>query len=296
MHTTNTYSVTRKLDRSITCGFLKDPVVNPLDDALILTIKILIVLLAIIISTAAVGSEPIEQKSVKVSSIMGEKIVRLEDGRNIELSGIMIPQENKIKAAKILQDELFGKNVEIHANSEKVNRHGNIAAQLKSDDGIWAQKSLLEAGLGYVYPSLDNALFLKDLLGFERQAMQDKSGMWKDDGFRVLTTDEVEKNLLKYRNKFGIVEGKVKDVKKTKNRYYINFSEDWKTDFSITIVKTDFKNFKNVNLGSLIGSNIRVRGWIESRNGPFIRIADPSFIEVLSADNSSPPDRFSSLN
>ena len=66
-------------------------------------------------------------------------------------------------------------------------------------------------------------------------------------------------------------------------RYFLNFGEDYLTDFTVTIAPPDMRNFRSegVDLNALEGKRVRVRGWMESYNGPNMLISTPRAIEVL---------------
>ena len=55
------------------------------------------------------------------------------------------------------------------------------------------------------------------------------------------------------------------------------------TDFTVTVTPKDMRNFRaaKFDVKALAGKRVRVRGWIESYNGPEMEIATPAAIEVL---------------
>ena len=67
------------------------------------------------------------------------------------------------------------------------------------------------------------------------------------------------------------------------NTFYINFSRDWKTDFTVSVTSEKRLAFsrQGINLMGLNGKTIRVRGWVRNYNGPLIEITHPQQIEVL---------------
>ena len=88
--------------------------------------------------------------------------------------------------------------------------------------------------------------------------------------------------MLRRRSHFEIVEGSVTTVSRTKSAIYLNFGNDWKTDFTARIGKPvlDANPAFDQTLASLEGKTISVRGWIERRNGPMIDILDPAQITI----------------
>lgn len=64
---------------------------------------------------------------------------------------------------------------------------------------------------------------------------------------------------------------------------YLNFAEDWRADFTISIARKTAKAFEaaGLDLHALAGKRVRVRGWVERRNGPMIEATYPEQIELL---------------
>ena len=70
---------------------------------------------------------------------------------------------------------------------------------------------------------------------------------------------------------------------RVRNRIYLNFGEDYKTDFTISIDRTAWSMFTESGLDplSLEGKIVLVRGWIKDFNGPLIEVTHPEQIEIL---------------
>ena len=68
-----------------------------------------------------------------------------------------------------------------------------------------------------------------------------------------------------------------------RGRGYLNFGADYRTDFTISIAPRDLKRFPAEDrlLNGYRGRLVRVRGWLEWRNGPMINVTHPEQIEVL---------------
>jgi len=64
---------------------------------------------------------------------------------------------------------------------------------------------------------------------------------------------------------------------------YVNFAEDWRSDFTIMIERKSLAGFEaeGLDLGQLPGKRVRVRGWLEWWSGPMIAASHPDQIEVL---------------
>jgi hypothetical protein len=54
-------------------------------------------------------------------------------------------------------------------------------------------------------------------------------------------------------------------------RIYLNFADDWRSDFTISIEQdVPALAAAGIDLKGLAGKPVRVRGWIEWRNGPIL--------------------------
>jgi hypothetical protein len=126
---------------------------------------------------------------------------------------------------------------------------------------------------------------MPELLAHERVAREARIGLWSHAAYatrRALRPRAV----LRRRNTYQIVEGRVARVAPTKSRTYLNFGTDWRSDFTAGIdarlLRANPEWAKS--LAALEGRRIEVRGWIEYRNGPFINVEDPSQIETTDRD------------
>ncbi len=72
-------------------------------------------------------------------------------------------------------------------------------------------------------------------------------------------------------------------VKSRGGWYYINFTADWRSDFTIVVAARARRLFRvaGLDLAGLEGRRIRVRGWVKSYNGPMIEATHPEQIEVI---------------
>ena len=149
------------------------------------------------------------------------------------------------------------------------------------DDGMWIQQELLSEGWARVYTFPDNRQFADDLYAAEREARAAKRGIWADKIYAVRAPDPhlLERDI----GTFQIVEGRVTKAAKVRGRIYLNFGDDFRTDFTATIAP-DFANlFARAKLDplSLEGKIIRVRGYLRKYRGPEIELSHPEQIESV---------------
>ena len=114
----------------------------------------------------------------------------------------------------------------------------------------------------------------------KRRAREAKLGLWADPYYEVLNA-ETPKDALAYRGRF---EGKVASVRESGPTIYVNFGRRRTGDITVTILKRNERNFAaaGLDLRSLAGRRIRVRGWIEALGGEraWIEAERPEQIEM----------------
>lgn len=179
----------------------------------------------------------------------------------------------------VLEELTQGKTLTLAFGGQPMDRHGRLLAQLYDSEGTWIQGALLERGLARVYTFPDNRKLAAEMLALESRARAAKAGIWGDPFYAVRTPEEAAAEI----GTFQLVEGTVKDAATVRARSYLNFGDDWKTDFTI-VVGTSVRKMlakSGIDIISLKGRRVRVRGWLDSYNGPMIELTHPEQIEVL---------------
>src|SRR4029450_7066059 len=97
----------------------------------------------------------------------------------------------------------------------------------------------------------------------------------------VLRADDAAE-LAGERGRFTVAEGKVWSVRESAGTIYINFGRRGPQALTVTISKRDERAFAaaGVEPKKLEARRVRVRGWIEERNGPRIEATRPEQIEL----------------
>ena len=226
---------------------------------------------------------------VDVTAVIDPQTVQLKDGTIVRLAGVDFPDfdtENpgpfSLTAVDILRDMIVGKTVLMYQTVDKdqgrVNRMGQEIAQIqRQDDKAWVQGTLLALGLARARTTQSNPEMAQQMYDLEQTAMTDKIGLWEKD-YKILTPEEA----VNHESSFQIVEGKIESVALKQNRIYLNFGGNWKTDFTVSIAPEDKRLFTKQKHDPLqwSGKYVRVRGWVESYNGPYIEINHPQAIEM----------------
>lgn len=250
-----------------------------------------------------------------VAEIVDGDTLVLKDGSRLRLIGAKPPRRPlgwkgsgwpmEAAAKDALTKLAMGASVELRYGGRRTDRYGNLLAHaflLQDDRRVWLQGELVARGLARAYSLPDNRACWPELLAAERQARAARRGLWRSEAFRVRDTGDVA-GLRRLRFSFQLVEGVVRDVGESRRRIYLNFSEDWRSDFTVSVAPRDRRSFEaaGVDLKQLAGKRIRVRGWIDYRNGPAIEATHPEQIELLDgqeapADAKSPAQTPGSLD
>ena len=150
---------------------------------------------------------------------------------------------------------------------------------MRSDDGTWIQGALLAEGLARVHSLVDDRAMVAEMLVIERRARAARLGIWSQPRYRVRPASEADAGL----RSFQLVEGRVKAAAVVRGRGYLNFGDDWREDFTVSIGPRDRRRFEaeGIAIEDYEGRLVRVRGWVDSFNGPMIEATHPEQIEVL---------------
>ncbi len=222
-------------------------------------ILFILIMISIPYSTFADIPLPVK-KSAKVLDIVSNKVIKTDIG-NVKLANLQI--KNDIKSE--LSNLLLNKEVIIWSNSdESYDRYNNLTAHVTIDN-LWIQEYLIKNKLAYampnnIFPNIIDKLY---------------------DAETISSTQDI--NDIEITNDFEIIEGQIISAKLQKKYFYLNFDKDWKSDFTISIKKSDLKNFpKEYQREEFwLNKKVRVRGYLEEYYGPIIKVKYPKQIQIL---------------
>jgi hypothetical protein len=115
----------------------------------------------------------------------------------------------------------------------------------------------------------------------ERVARLEGLGLWADSHYGIVGAQSFGE-LAAEQGQFTVVEGKVVSVRESGGTIFVNFGRHWAEALTVTILKRHERIFAAAGLQpkKLENRRIRVRGWIEERNGPRIEATRPEQIEL----------------
>jgi endonuclease YncB( thermonuclease family) len=222
----------------------------------------------------------------KVATILDGRDFVLDDGREVRLAAVEVPLLGPAGAAakSALEALLAGQTVELRQPAPATDRYGRTLAYvyLAGDGGERsAGHELLGQGYARMGAHVGNAACAAELLGREQIARAAKLGLWADP-YYVIVGAESGAELLAERGRFTVVEGKVLSVRESGGTIYMNFGRRWSEALTVTILKRHERIFTQAGLPlkSLQNRRVRVRGWVDERNGPRIEASYPEQIEI----------------
>ncbi len=232
----------------------------------------------------------------RVTEVVDGDTVLLDNGMSVRLIGTQAPKlplgregfetwpmADEAKAA--LERIALGRNAIVRHGGESMDRYGRVLGHLfvrTGDAEVWAQGEMVAAGLARVYSFPDNRACLATLLELESRARAMKLGIWTDPYYLVRRADRPEA-LLERVDHYELVEGRVFAADRSGPLVYLNFGRLWREDFTVVIDRAAMRLFERGGLDPLAleGALVRVRGWVESRDGPRIEVTHPEQIEIL---------------
>jgi endonuclease YncB( thermonuclease family) len=230
-----------------------------------------------------------------VTSVTDGDTVILDSGLVVRLIGTQAPKlplgrDNfetwplapEAKAA--LEKLVLRKQVTLRYGGERIDRNGRSLGHLFVDGApeSWVQGAMVGAGLARVYSFPDNRRCLDELMAEETRARTKKLGIWSDPYYTVRRADRPDA-LAEREGHYELVEGRVLVADEAGGRVFLNFGRTWKEDFTAVIDASALRLFAESGLDPLVleGALIRVRGWVDNRDGPRVEVTHPEQIEVL---------------
>ena len=188
-----------------------------------------------------------------------------------------------LESKRALEQLTLGRTVRLFFGGVKKDRHGRLLAHLGTAGGVWVQGEMLRQGMARVYSFPDNRAVVGDMLALERGAREAGRGIWGHPFYAVRDAADAAA-VVRLAGTFQVVRGRVRKAVRVKNRVYLNFGDNWRDDFTITIKTQARRLFAKTGTEPLSfqGKTVRVRGWLKKYNGPMIEASHPEQIEIIS--------------
>lgn len=230
-----------------------------------------------------------------VASVTDGDTVLLDNGLVVRLIGTQAPKlplgredfavwPKADEAKARLEALVLGKGIEVRYGGETLDRHDRVLGQIyvTSARELWVQRQMVADGMARVYSFPDNRSCLAQLLAAETSARTMKLGIWGHPYYTVRRADRPAA-IVERAGQYELVEGRVLLAEKSGGRVFLNFGRYWKEDFTAVIDSRALGLFVDSGLDPLAleGALVRIRGWVDDRDGPRIEVTHPEQIEVL---------------
>jgi len=182
-------------------------------------------------------------------------------------------------ARRALQAVLNEGEIIIERAIDKTRWGADIVDAHRAGDDLTLQDRIVEAGAARVAPQTDNLALIDRLLEAERRARAALRGLWRERAYRVFDAAAAERAAGRYH----LVEGEVLQASLVRERFYLNFGEDYRTDFTASATRAVYRRWlkERFDLAALAGARVRIRGFVRDINGPSIELAHPRQVEIL---------------
>lgn len=253
-------------------------------------------LLALILAVASAPSRAGEPdwdaaERGRVAALPSGDSLALDDGRLLRLAGIRAPQaplgyagEGSWRRAAEAGEALRrlapeGGEILFLVETPSHDRHRRLRVQAAAADGRWLQPALLAAGSVQVDAEPLAPARLAALLAAEQGARAARRGLWADPAHALRPAEAAEDAI----GRFAVVEGRVLAAGAVRGTGYLNFGEDWRSDFTLRLDPPVRRAFERagLELEAMAGRRVRARGWVFASGGPMIALRYPAQLELL---------------
>ena len=162
-------------------------------------ILIIVIILLTLRLVEEIGEERQPGERFVVIRVIDGDTVELKGGDRLRLLGIDTPEKGERlhdEAANLLEKLARGKKARIEFAKTRRDRYGRLLGFLYIDDTLFANRTIIDSGLGYLYLFDDQDLDvpqIKELLLAQRTAVERKIGLWgiekKNEDYYVTSTD-----------------------------------------------------------------------------------------------------------
>ncbi len=204
-----------------------------------------------------------------VAKIIDGDTFRLKDGRSIRIIGINTPEigyrgqpsqafaKKARRALSHLLDE--NKRVGLTYDRDKKDRYGRTLAYVNVSDGRSVEEILLAKGLARALVIPPNDARIQCYHFIEQRAQKQHLGIWQ-----LPENQWLDAALLDSSSKgYFYIQGVINHYGESHKSIYLTLT----AKLSIRIAKKDRKYFPQLNLKTLVGQRVYVRGWVNIYNG-----------------------------
>ncbi|MGE0706141.1 MAG: thermonuclease family protein [Hyphomicrobiaceae bacterium] len=240
-----------------------------------------------------------------VAAVIDGDTFRLDDGVEVRLVGTLAPRPGDsggemprhswapAEAARAgLTALIAGRSVALAFAEARTDRYGRVLAHVftKDEQGgdVWVQGRLVETGMTRAMALPDMAACIGELVSREKQARVANLGLWSHAAYQVRPADRPTE-LARYRHSYQLVRGVVERVRQTRGLAIVELASGERPPapegrgqrhaFKIIWKRRIAETAGLVDINSLTGRNVLVRGWVDVMHGPEIEILTAGQLE-----------------
>jgi hypothetical protein len=200
---------------------------------------------------------------------------RLSDGRLLRLAGLEAPAPEL--ALDRVAAEWADRPLQLSLLASRPDRWGRWLADLAAPNGDSLSDDLIRAGSLRIRPEQETLNCEEPRLAAEQDARRRKIGLWNEP-HAILAANDLTA-LADAESRLAVVEGEVLRVGEGRSRVYLDFGG--REGFTVVVPRKSetVLQRRGIDLRSLAGHFVLVRGYLENRFAPRIELADPLMIE-----------------
>ena len=237
-----------------------------------------------------------ETAEARAVAVPDARSVTLADGRVVRVAGVesfALLEAEGDAAEAALRDRLEAlvaqHSLRVRLVSNEPDRYGRLPALLADDNGDLVQEALAREGLAIAFAGGDELPCFAEILAAEDDARRARRGFWAHQAVLPARPQALQTRI----GHFAIFEGDVISVGNRRSLTYLNFGTWWSEDVTVEIEARDRTRFGGeAGLAELAGKQVRIRGFLEEKAGPMVKVSSPMQLEILGpiapADGETP--------
>ena len=249
-------------------------------------------IIAFILGLFLISCSPsVDYTHIKVSKVIDGDTVRLSNGKLLRYIGmdtpevrlyrkgewIYNPQPFALAAKKLNRKLVENKFVKVEFDVDKFGSYGRMLGYLFVGN-TFVNAKLVEQGLAVLYTRPPDVKYTDLFIRMQKEARENRRGLWGK--LSIITSDEAGN----FINQIRVVKGRVLNTYQSKKVIYLNFGQNYKTDFTVIIFNDCWKLFEDKGINPVVfyrGKTIEVWGRIREYHGPEIIAGSPSQIKII---------------
>ena len=234
---------------------------------------------------------PQDYSQILVSEVIDGDTIRLSNGRLLRYIGIDTPEVHSKKNGKFVYEPqpfaeeakeynrklVEGKTVRLEFDVEKEDKYERLLAYCFIGD-IFVNAKLIEEGYAVLYTYPPNVKYAEKFRDLQTKARNNKQGLW--GSYETINPEQAFNSIGQIRT----VRGKVLSTYQSAKCVFLNFGQDYKSDFTVVIFNNSFSAFREQGVDPVSfyrDKTVEVSGRIREYNGPEIIVRHPSQIELV---------------